>query len=303
MLLGLVLGLCLCGAGGGQALAAPQNGTQTTSAEGMQASASQASDNWAGYAVTSSKAFRRVTGAWIQPSVSCEGSAPSAAAFWIGIGGFSKGSQALEQIGTESDCAAGRSLSYAWYELLPAGSVTLRLKIHPGDHMSASVTVRGKKVTVRLADNSTGKSFAKTLRMSAPDTSSAEWIAEAPSVCVNGSERCLTLPLADFSSISFSDAEATPSGGSAVPADSPSFHLTEVTLRSAGVPFGRFGHTIAGSLAAQATPGALASSGSAFTITWEQPTTPTTPSPAEQPGFLLVPSFSSARPGRAPSGR
>ena len=42
-----------------------------------------------------------------------------------------------------ADCARSGSASYSsWYELLPAEPVNLTLEVHPGDEMSASVTVK-----------------------------------------------------------------------------------------------------------------------------------------------------------------
>lgn len=271
----LTAALC-CVAGAGPAGAA--------SVAGVHAGPIEVSDNWAGYAVTAAKPFTRVVGAWVQPHVTCESSSRRYSAFWVGIGGFTRSAHALEQIGTEADCAGAETSSYAWYELLPAGEVTIKLKIHPGDHMAASVTIDGDEVTLHLHNLSTGKSFAKTLHMASPDTSSAEWIAEAPSVCApNG--RCETLPLADFSSVTFSGATATTRGGSASPLSSPSFQLTEITLESRGVGFGHFRHVIASGAAGKATPGPLASSGSEFTVAWEQPATPQPYTPPGQPPF------------------
>ena len=55
------------------------------------------------------------------------------AAIWVGLGGYTVGSNALEQTGTAADCnGAGKATYYAWYELVPASSVTLKLKIFPG---------------------------------------------------------------------------------------------------------------------------------------------------------------------------
>jgi hypothetical protein len=41
---------------------------------------------------------------WVQPKVTCTAGQPSYSAFWVGLGGFSTDAQALEQIGTESNC-------------------------------------------------------------------------------------------------------------------------------------------------------------------------------------------------------
>ncbi len=59
------------------------------------------------------------------------------------------------------------------------------------------MAVSGTQVTVTLKNLTRKTSFTKRLAMSAPDVSSAEWIAEAPSACFS-SGACRTLPLADF---------------------------------------------------------------------------------------------------------
>ena len=47
--------------------------------------------------------------------------------------------------------------------------------------------------------------------MQNPDTSSAEWIAEAPSQC-DSTSSCTPLPLADFGTVQFTGASATANG-------------------------------------------------------------------------------------------
>lgn len=67
------------------------------------------------------------------------------------------------------------------YEFVPAGPVTVKLKVRPGDRMTGAVLVSGTQVTVSLKNLSTHKRFSKTFSSVSPlDTSSAEWIAEAP---------------------------------------------------------------------------------------------------------------------------
>jgi Peptidase A4 family len=265
-LLGVTIG---CTSGAAAATAAPRVGARATIHE--------LSNNWAGYVVTAAKPFHRAVGSWVEPKVSCEGALHRYSAFWVGIGGFTKSAHALEQIGTEEDCAGGHTSSYAWYELLPAGEVTLKLSVHAGDHMAASVTVQGKAVALHLDDLTSGESFEKTLTMSSPDTSSAEWIAEAPSVCTSGNQRCRTLPLADFSSVTFTAASAAMGSGAGRPIDGQGLHVTEVSLQAGGVGFGFPGRAIASASSGQASPSALAQSGSSFTVTWEQASSPPPP--------------------------
>src|SRR6478735_1462067 len=52
------------------------------------------------------------------------------------------------------DAASGAHYS-AWYELVPAASVRLRLTVHAGDTISASVSVTGARVRIVLANRTT----------------------------------------------------------------------------------------------------------------------------------------------------
>lgn len=228
------------------------------------------SSNWAGYAVTSiaGKRFARVSGSWVQPAPDCTSTAPGYSAFWVGLGGYARTSQALEQIGTEADCSASGGVAYrAWYELVPANSVRVPMQIRPGDQVSASVAVSGRKVTVTIADRTRGTSYSRRLRMSAPDVSSAEWIAEAPAACFAGGG-CRTLPLANFGQVTFSAASAT-AGGHAGPISDPAWSPTAISLRDVRFGFGRGFDRFAGAGAVSgADPGALASTGDSFAVTW-----------------------------------
>ena len=69
----------------------------------------------------------------------------------------------------------------------------------------------GTTVKVSMSDTTTGQTVTKTLHMSDPDTSSAEWIAEAPSA-VEPRFGTQVLPLANFGRVAFSGATATPQG-------------------------------------------------------------------------------------------
>ena len=128
---------------------------------GTSSAATAVSSNWGGYAVTG-KTFEAVSGTWVQPAANCSSSTArrrtTASAFWVGLGGDSDASSALEQTGTEADCLAdGRTRYTAWYELVPASSVRVSLRVSAGDRISGSVRVNGTKVTVQLAQPDDGK--------------------------------------------------------------------------------------------------------------------------------------------------
>ncbi len=164
---------------------------------------------------------------------------------------------------TESDYVDGQAIYSAWYELVPKAPVTLKLAVHSGDRISAKVTVSGMTVTVSLSDLTTGRSATKVLHMADADTSSAEWIAEAPSVQTGyGSQ---VVPLADFGKVTFSGATATADGHTGTIAD-PAWTAERVDLVSAG---GGPSRVAAAEIAtAEATTSGLASSGSAFSVSW-----------------------------------
>ena len=119
-------------------------------ATGTARAAASVSSNWSGYAV-SGASFSSVSGSWTQPAATCT-SGNTSAAFWVGLGGNSDGSQALEQIGTSSDCSANGTAVYsAWYELVPAASVPIKLKLAAGNKLRASVKVSGSNITLTTA--------------------------------------------------------------------------------------------------------------------------------------------------------
>ena len=216
------------------------------------------SANWAGYIASvpsGSSGFTRVSGSWVQPSANAS-AGDGYSSFWVGLGGSSQSqSQSLEQVGTQADVSSGQTVYHAWYELVPAAPVQLKLAIHPGDHISASVAVSGSSVTVSLSDTTTGQSYTKTLHMSNPDTSSAEWIAESPSAAY-GSGAVQPLPLADFGTVTFTGASAT-AGGHTGSISDPSWTAQEVQLASSNT--------------AGAQPSSLSSDGSSFSVTWQSP--------------------------------
>jgi hypothetical protein len=238
------------------------------------AAGASVSSNWAGYAV-SGKKFTRVNGAWTQPQATCSSGRSSYSAFWVGLGGFRQSSSKIEQIGTESDCdRAGNQYYSAWYELAPAAAAKIRMPIKPGDSMAASVTV-GRTVALTLRDLTTGRAVTKRLRKRTPDTSSAEWIAEAPSGC--DASGCQTLPLANFGTVGFSGASVVTAGGKAGTIANPAWSATALTLQGDFVGF----TAGMGPVASRATPTPLAPSGDAFSITWQQTAGRLTPTPGE----------------------
>ena len=218
--------------GGGGVFAAGATGASVHKLTAQQ----ELSQNWSGYVVQGSagKDFSTVSGSWVQPSVKASsGTATGYSAAWVGLGGSAQQSQSLEQVGTAADVVNSHATYYAWYELVPSAEQKLNLVVNPGNQISGKATVNATTVIVSLTDHTTGRSVTKTLQMSNPDTSSAEWIAEAPATQTAGGSYGV-LPLADFGSVTFSNASATADGHTGSLAD-PSWRVQEVDMTSAAI--------------------------------------------------------------------
>jgi hypothetical protein len=241
------------------------------------------SENWSGYVAGassgSSRRFSNVSGSWVAPTAKCA-SGQGYAAFWVGLGGSGQ-TQALEQAGTESDCSSDGTANYfAWYELVPSAPVKLDLAISPGDQITSRVAVSGTSVTISVSDQSTGQSATRNLQMSNPDTSSAEWIAEAPSSCDQTAGNCSPLPLTDFGTVNFTGASATATDGHTGTISDLDWSAAAVAL-SPGASSGGPQFASAASLAG-ATPSSLSTDGSSFSVTWAGPGATTTSSTGGQ---------------------
>jgi hypothetical protein len=260
----------------------------TASAETVTAR-QQVSANWSGYVVQDRAGhnFSSVSGSWVEPAVK-PGAGRGFAAFWVGLGGTGQSSPSLEQVGTAAQTVDGQTRYYAWYELLPSAQVQMNLPIHPGDRMSGRVTVHGTSVTVSLSDHTTDRSVTRTLRMSDPDTSSAEWIAEAPAA-ERGDGSLRILSLADFGKITFSHVSAT-AGGHTGSLDDAAWSVERVALNpSVGSQF--FGGDPAfasdrGSFeSAGASAGRVSNGGRSFTVSYTAAPTGGRPSSTPASGY------------------
>ena len=234
----------------------------------------EVSANWSGYVVGAASGapattFSDVAATWVEPKVRCTTGDIAAAAFWVGLGGSQNTSTALEQLGTQATCSANGVASYrAWYELVPAPSVTIRLKVRPGDTMRAALAVSGNEVTLTMLDVTRRTRFTRQLTLAQPpDVSSAEWIAEAPSLCADPSH-CRIVPLADFGSVDFSSASAIANAHPGRIVDS-TWEATPIDLASDSRQF--LGGT---SASYGALPSNLGPDGGSFSVAW-QPSPPT----------------------------
>ena len=237
-------------------------------APGAGAERNTISVNWAGYSAFGTS-FSDVSASWVQPAASCFGHSGTAAAFWVGLGGWRGSSHKVEQIGTEADCSDdGYPYHFAWYELYPAPPVNLEMEIAPGDRMSGLVRVHGTRVTVQLRNRTTHATFTKTLTMRAPDVTSANWIAEAPIMTSDKHESYF--PLTDFGGIRFADAHATTASGHAGTIGDRAWKHARVFFSSThrhSTPTERF---FSEATAAHVIPTALSPTGDSFAARWLQ---------------------------------
>jgi hypothetical protein len=183
---------------------------------------------------------------------------------WVGLGGFSASSGALEQTGTEADCAGyGQPIYSAWYELVPAASRTLSMRVGPGDRMRGEVKVIGHRVTITLADVTRHRRFSRTFTPSAIDTTSAEWILEAPGNCAGSS--CVTLPLANFGRAAFRLARVVTNSGRTGSIVGAHWRTTRIILTAGGRHFVDGGPP---SSPGGASPGGVSGAGSMFSLSY-----------------------------------
>jgi hypothetical protein len=232
----------------------------------------EVSGNWSGYAVTAPTGtppltFGDVTGTWVQPRATCVAGSTSASAFWVGIGGYDPSATSLQQLGTSADCDASGKASYtAWWEIVPAASTPIKLKIQAGDTITAAVLVNGSRVTMSLKNVTRKTRFSKTVTVTQPlDVSSAEWIAEAPSLC-SSFGRCQVVPLTNFGTVQFTKSAAIGNGHPGTIND-PLWQAVPIQLNSSSnFAFGRrFGFApVAASF--NATPAELSVDGRGFSV-------------------------------------
>jgi hypothetical protein len=225
------------------------------------------SSNWSGYAVTGATGtanFTDVAGTWTVPRLACSKTKGTSSAFWVGIGGFSSTSSTLQQLGSSADCNPGGTTSYRlWTEIVPAPAHFLKMKVRPGDRVTAAVVVNGRSVVLSMKNQTLGTRYSTRVVSSIPlDTSSAEWIAEAPSLC-RTSTQCQVVPLSNFGTVGFTNAAATANGHTGTILD-PAWTVTPLALvTSSGAP-----NYITASNPYGAVPNAIDPTGRAFTVSF-----------------------------------
>jgi hypothetical protein len=151
------------------------------------------SSNWFGYnqgAFESGKSlFTSIKGDWTVPTATQHTSGQDeSSSDWIGIGGgcmdtsCTTTDNTLIQAGTEQDVSGGKASYSAWYELIPAPSLTISMTVQPGDHMHSEITQTLPGLwTITLNDVTRGENFSTTVPYISTG-GSAEWIEETPLV-------------------------------------------------------------------------------------------------------------------------
>lgn len=152
------------------------------------------SSNWFGYDLGALERggtpFTSITGDWTVPTAKnhTAGRAENSSD-WIGIGGgcvdagCTVADNTLIQTGTEQDVSAAGVASYsAWWELVPAPSLSISMTVRPGDHMHAAIAEAvplSNLWTITLRDVTRNETFTQTVPYSSTHLT-AEWIEETP---------------------------------------------------------------------------------------------------------------------------
>jgi hypothetical protein len=151
------------------------------------------STNWFGYnqgALEPGKTlFHSITANWTVPTASQHKKGEDEfSSTWAGIGGGCVDASCLVtdntliQAGTEQDVIGGKAQYSAWWEVIPAPSITINMTVAPRDRMHLDIheTVPNSELwSITLSDVTRHETFTQTVPY--PSTyGSAEWIEETP---------------------------------------------------------------------------------------------------------------------------
>ncbi|MDB5237653.1 MAG: Peptidase family [Parcubacteria group bacterium] len=204
------------------------------------------SNNWSGYVATGST-YTGVNGSWVVPAASAvSGTALSADAAWVGIGGFQ--THDLIQAGTEAEVQNGSVIYQAWYEVLPAGQVQVPLKIHAGDSVTVTLNEKTPGIWHLVFMNNTTRQGYQTSIAYASSHTSVEWIEEMPVGEFGNTETYV--PLDQFGTIQFTNAYAMTDTGTQTLASSAVQPMTMMNSNRVAL----------------ATPSGIGSDGQSFSV-------------------------------------
>ena len=235
--------------------------------------------NWSGYVATGQQGspvkYTSVTGTWTVPNATCNtpASASGISTVWVGLGGYTTKNQ--EEVGTDSNCSAKNKPTYfAWFELVPyiAYHVPTSNKVLPGDTMTGLVKILSPTLVMLQIQNQTRNwIFSRNITFSTQDTSTAEWISEAPAACVYWV--CHEANLANFGTVTMRNISAVGDGQTGT-LSNPDWAVTALQLVPTKLsvptlnPDASTPPKSAASSPAGATPGAFSPDGSTFSIQW-----------------------------------
>jgi hypothetical protein len=216
--------------------------------------------NWSGYADTSKLGtFTYVHSKFRQPAITCNGTKNDWTSEWVGIDGFNDNT--VEQDGTFSFCG-GRDhrtpIYVAWYEMFPAGSVSV-FRVKPGDWIEPVVRFARGKFTLTISDLTSHRTATHTAACGRCKRLSAEWIEERPALCNNTLTTCFITALADFHTAVMTEDWAGVAGGPAHPIS-----------RYANTPLDMVQPLENGGFEILAQTNPLTAGGTAFSVTWER---------------------------------
>lgn len=157
---------------------------------------------------------------WVVPKVTAGNGKESAASVVLRYDGVNGAPG--EEVGVEVrwDAAKAKAEYRPFIQVQPASPSYLPLAVAPGDRLGASVSIGSGNVTMNISDTTTGASVARTVNAPAPQSFS---VGVGAVRGVSGAY----LPLANFSTVSFTDAYFGWAMGSWAP--------SRVTLLAAGV--------------------------------------------------------------------
>jgi hypothetical protein len=238
--------------------------------------APQVSTNWGGYTLLTPDAvtplaFSDATATWVEPKATCTVGRADSAAFWVGLGGYSDTSPALEQLGTGTQCdgSSTKAIHGAWWEVIPAPAVSIPMKVAAGDKMNAALLVQGQTITFSLKNLTRHTRFSKVINARQPlDVTSAEWIAEAPSSCTSAGH-CSVVPLTNFGTVTFQDVALIANDHPGTLVD-PTWLPTPIELITESRSNGLFGTTDVLGPGIGAVPGDLSADGRSFSVSWQK---------------------------------
>ena len=160
--------------------------------------------NWSGYVVTGGAGtFTHAEAFYTEPSFGGSVCATNSEVTWAGIGGWNSGN--LAQDGTSHN-VPGLANHQAWWEILPASITAVNLTAHAGFTFDASTRRISGGFRFFLMDSESGQTVAFDVSSSRYDGSSAEAIAERPTV--NGS----FTNLSNFGTLTVSTSRANEKG-------------------------------------------------------------------------------------------